>query len=85
MSEHKKHDRPVGFETGCKYCGRDEELRFGGCFECADMESIFIDGEDMWDNDYSDWKKSEVLAYIIRKSMSLTPQPQTKPQAGKEK
>lgn len=69
---HKKHDKPEGIKDGCKYCGRKEEVRMGGCFQCADMESMFFDREDMWDNDYSDWSKGELLAYIIRKAMSYS-------------
>ena len=54
----------------CMFCGRILELRFGGCFDCANLQSIFIDRTDMNDNDYSDWNKSEILALIIRKAMN---------------
>ena len=35
--------------AACKFCGKGRELRFGGCFECADAESIIAEGRDMWD------------------------------------
>lgn len=70
--EHNKHNKPSQASTNeCKYCLRNKELRFGGCFDCADMESIFFDRTDMWDNDYSDWTKGEILAHIIRTSMNM--------------
>ena len=35
----------------CKCCNREEkELRFGFCFDCANAESIIVEGVDMWDN-----------------------------------
>jgi len=34
----------------CKCCDREQELRFGVCFDCADAESIITEGVDMWDN-----------------------------------
>lgn len=68
---NKKHEKPKGAaKDACKYCERTEDTRLGGCFDCADMESMFFDRTDMYDNDYSDWSKGELLAYIIRKSMS---------------
>lgn len=65
-----KHEKPEGFKNGCLYCGRDEELRLGGCFECADLEAMLIDKMDMYENDYSDWTDKELLAFIIRRAMS---------------
>jgi len=63
-----KKEKPVGYKSPqCKYCGRKEELRFGGCFDCADIEAMFIDREDIEGNNYEDWNKGELLAYIIRK------------------
>ena len=32
----------------CKFCGKDKALRLGGCFDCADAESIIEEGTDMW-------------------------------------
>lgn len=62
-------NKPKFYEKGCIYCGYQGELRFGGCFDCANMESLFIDGETMYE-DCSDWNKKEVLMYVIRKSMT---------------
>lgn len=33
----------------CKCCNREQELRFGFCFDCANAESIIKEGTDMWD------------------------------------
>ena len=33
----------------CKCCNREKELRFGFCFDCANVESIIEEGTDMWD------------------------------------
>jgi hypothetical protein len=35
----------------CKCCNREKDLRFGVCFDCADAESIVVEGVDMWDNE----------------------------------
>ena len=35
----------------CKCCKREENLRFGFCFDCAEAESIMADGVDMYDNE----------------------------------
>ena len=32
----------------CECCGRERELRFGHCWECATAESIIHDGTDMY-------------------------------------
>lgn len=34
----------------CKCCNREKDLRFDICFDCADAESIIVEGVDMWDN-----------------------------------
>lgn len=65
-----KKEKPEVYKAPqCMFCGSKEELRFGGCFDCAELQSIFIDRTDMNDNDYSDWNKNEILAHIIRKAM----------------
>lgn len=33
----------------CKSCGRKKELRFGHCFQCADIESVIVSGVNMYD------------------------------------
>jgi hypothetical protein len=35
----------------CKCCERELELRFGFCFDCADAESVIVEGVDMYDNE----------------------------------
>jgi hypothetical protein len=38
-------------ENNCNCCGRNLELRFGVCFDCADAESVIVEGVDMWDKE----------------------------------
>ena len=33
----------------CKICGRNDDTRFGVCFECANFESLIYDKLDMYD------------------------------------
>ena len=35
----------------CKCCNRDKELRLGVCFDCADAESIIVEGVDMYNKE----------------------------------
>lgn len=35
----------------CKCCNREKDLRFGVCFDCADAESIIVEGVDMYDKE----------------------------------
>ena len=35
----------------CICCKREQDLRFGFCFDCAEAESIIVDGVDMYDNE----------------------------------
>ncbi len=63
-------EKPIIYQNPqCMFCGRQLELRFGGCFDCADLQAILVDGEDMAGNSYADWSKSQILAHIIRKVM----------------
>lgn len=65
-----KIEKPETYQKPqCMFCGRTLELRFGGCWDCANLQAILIEGHDMDDNDYSDWNKSQILAHIIRKAM----------------
>ena len=41
---------PMYFKE-CKFCGRQVELRFGGCWECANAQSILATGRDMFQDD----------------------------------
>lgn len=64
--------KPTAYENPkCSCCGRKEDLRLGWCFECANSQAMLIDGKDMYDNDCSNWNKSEVLMFIVRKAMKL--------------
>lgn len=40
----------LGEGEGCLCCHRDMDLRMGYCWDCAEMQSVFIDGTDMYDN-----------------------------------
>ncbi len=33
----------------CQCCGREEDLRMGYCYDCAEAESIIMEGKDMFD------------------------------------
>ena len=33
----------------CKCCQREKELRIGICFDCADIESVIVEGVTMYD------------------------------------
>ena len=33
----------------CRCCNREQELRMGFCFDCANAESIIVEGTDMYD------------------------------------
>lgn len=33
----------------CKCCDRDQELRFGYCWDCATAQSIILEGTDMYE------------------------------------
>jgi hypothetical protein len=35
----------------CKCCERELDLRFGFCFDCANAESVIVEGVDMYDNE----------------------------------
>lgn len=61
----------------CTCCGREEELRMGWCFDCCDLQSMLIEGSDMYDRDCSSWKKSELLAHIVRTVMAYKPEGQS--------
>ena len=37
--------------TQCKCCEREIELRLGYCFDCANAESVILDGTDMYDRE----------------------------------
>lgn len=55
----------------CKCCQREQELRFGFCFDCADCESAIEENVDMWDkeipriNGFSD--SMSKLHYVLKK------------------
>jgi len=47
----------------CKCCKREQELRFGFCFDCVNAESLIEEGVDMYD-------KSVVIQEGMSTSMS---------------
>ena len=42
--------KPITMEQ-CKCCEREKELRLGYCFDCANAESVIVEGMDMYDNE----------------------------------
>ena len=50
--------------SNCKCCGRNLDLRLGICFDCANAESIIIDGVDMYDTEIP---KQEGLSTALSK------------------
>jgi hypothetical protein len=48
----------------CKCCNREQDLRFGFCFDCANAESIITEGVDMWDEEVT---KEEGMSIILSK------------------
>lgn len=63
----------------CKFCGQNLDLRFGGCFDCAEAESIIDSGLDMWDKGINGEKNipaenaSEKLKILISKGWIKRP------------
>ena len=35
--------------SNCKWCGRDQDLRMGVCFDCAEAQTIMVSGKDMYE------------------------------------
>jgi hypothetical protein len=59
----------------CKCCGRTQDTRMGFCFDCAEAESVIVDGTDMYDKPI---EKQEGLStalskvqYILKKFGSI--------------
>ena len=50
--------------SNCKCCGRNLDSRLGICFDCANAESIIIDGVDMYDTEIP---KQEGLSTVLSK------------------
>jgi len=50
---------------GCQICGDPVETRFGGCFRCADAESVIATGEDMWGRKVAE-TPMEKLRYVLK-------------------
>jgi hypothetical protein len=40
----------------CSICNKKKDLRGGGCFNCAEIQSILIEGVDMYDQSFLDKK-----------------------------
>ena len=48
----------------CRCCNREQELRLGFCFDCANAESIMVEGVDMYDKKIL---KEEGLSFALTK------------------
>lgn len=48
----------------CKCCNREKDLRLGVCFDCANAESILVEGVDMWEKEIP---KEEGLSTALSK------------------
>jgi hypothetical protein len=48
----------------CKCCERNLDLRLGYCFDCANAESVIVEGVDMYDNEIT---KEEGLSIPMSK------------------
>jgi hypothetical protein len=48
----------------CKCCKREQELRMGYCFDCADAESVIVEGTNMWDEEIP---KQEGMSFALSK------------------
>ena len=55
----------------CKCCGREEELRFGHCWDCIESETAIEEGLDMYDKEIPKIegvsKSMSILYYILKK------------------
>lgn len=50
----------------CDSCKRQKDLRMGYCFDCAEAESIIVDGTDMYDKGSAKTGMKK-LKYLIEK------------------
>ena len=55
----------------CKCCNREKELRMGFCWDCAEAESVIVEGVDMYDEEIPTVeglsKGMSKLQYILKK------------------
>lgn len=71
MSVSKEEKKTIQIITGepgrgCSICGRHAETRMGVCWECAEAESIILEGKDMYD-DGNTKTAMEKLKMLIKK------------------
>ena len=59
----------------CKCCHKESDLRFGVCFDCADIESVIIEGVTMFDKPVTKIdglsESMSKVHYIISKFVNL--------------
>ena len=59
----------------CKCCHKESYLRFGVCFDCADIESVIIEGVTMFDKPVTKIdglsESMSKVHYIISKFVNL--------------
>ena len=58
------YNKLKNMRSNCKCCGRNLDSRLGICFDCANAESIIIDGVDMYDTEIP---KQEGLSTALSK------------------
>lgn len=61
--------------ANCKCCGRHLDTRMGYCFDCAEAESIIVEGVDMYDKEIpvieGMTKGMSKLQHILRKYIKI--------------
>ncbi len=55
----------------CKCCNREQDLRFGFCFDCADAESIITEGVDMWDEEVTKEEGMSITLSKLKKILTI--------------
>ena len=60
-------------EGKCDGCGREEDLRYKHCFDCAEIQGVILTGNDMDDNKISDHSLMKVRWIVNRVKEMLTP------------
>jgi hypothetical protein len=58
----------------CKCCQKESDLRFGVCFDCADIESVITEGVTMFDKPIVKIDGSE-KCYCCLEIINVTPLP----------
>lgn len=66
--QHKQLHNPE-LNNICQCCHRKKDLRLGYCWDCIEMESVMVDGTDMYDNKIGN--SMDRLKYIIDRIKKL--------------